>query len=136
MMSGRDDLTPTTSFPKLIGVGLRNWTAGAGAGFTVSVAALLVTVPAELLTTTRNVEPLSAVVVVAVVERKGTRLDTSHLYISYSYPSGTVTAATTANVAVCPAVTVWFAGCVVIVGATAAAFTVNVAALLDRKSVV
>jgi hypothetical protein len=34
------------------------------------------------------------------------------------------------NVAVCPAVTVWFTGCVVIVGATAAAFTVNVAAAL------
>src|SRR5437867_7231179 len=45
-------------------------------------------------------------------------------------PSGAVPAATTANVAVCPAVTVWFAGCVVIVGATAAAFTVSVAALL------
>ena len=38
--------------------------------------------------------------------------------------------ATTVNVAVCPAVTVWFAGCVVIVGATGAAFTVSVAALL------
>jgi hypothetical protein len=34
------------------------------------------------------------------------------------------------NVAVCPAVTVWFAGCVVIIGATAAAFTVSVAAAL------
>jgi hypothetical protein len=34
------------------------------------------------------------------------------------------------NVAVCPAVTVWFPGCVVIVGATAAGFTVSVAALL------
>jgi hypothetical protein len=34
------------------------------------------------------------------------------------------------NVAVCPAVTVWFAGCVVIVGATGAGFTVSVAALL------
>jgi len=41
-----------------------------------------------------------------------------------------VPAATTANVVVCPAVTVWFAGCVVIVGATAAAFTVSVAAAL------
>jgi hypothetical protein len=38
--------------------------------------------------------------------------------------------ATTANVAVCPAVNVWFAGCVVIAGATGAGFTVNVAALL------
>jgi hypothetical protein len=38
--------------------------------------------------------------------------------------------AATVNVAVCPAVTVWFPGCVVIAGATAAAFTVSVAALL------
>jgi hypothetical protein len=41
-----------------------------------------------------------------------------------------VPVATTVNVAVCPAVTVWFAGCVVIAGATGAAFTVSVAALL------
>src|SRR5258705_3241556 len=41
--------------------------------------------------------------------------------------SGAVPAAVTVNVAVCPAVTVWFAGCVVIVGATGAAFTVSVA---------
>jgi hypothetical protein len=34
------------------------------------------------------------------------------------------------NVAACPAVTIWFAGCVVIVGATGAGFTVSVAALL------
>jgi hypothetical protein len=34
------------------------------------------------------------------------------------------------NVAACPAVTVWFVGCVVIEGATAAAVTVNVAAAL------
>jgi len=34
------------------------------------------------------------------------------------------------KLAVCPAVTVWFAGAVVIVGATAAAFTVSVAAAL------
>jgi len=34
------------------------------------------------------------------------------------------------NVAVCPAVTVWFTGCVVIVGATRAGFTVSVAAVL------
>jgi hypothetical protein len=36
----------------------------------------------------------------------------------------------TVNVAVCPAVTVWFPGCVVIVGATGAGFTVSVAAAL------
>jgi hypothetical protein len=34
------------------------------------------------------------------------------------------------NVAVCPAVTVWLAGDVVIVGATGAGFTVRVAAAL------
>jgi hypothetical protein len=44
--------------------------------------------------------------------------------------SGAVPAATTANVAVCPAVTVWFAGGVVIVGATGAGFTVSAAAAL------
>ena len=38
--------------------------------------------------------------------------------------------ALTLNDAVCPAVTVWLAGCVVIEGATAAAFTVKVALLL------
>jgi hypothetical protein len=43
---------------------------------------------------------------------------------------GAVPVALTANVAACPAVTVWFAGCEVIEGATAAAFTVKVALLL------
>jgi hypothetical protein len=38
-----------------------------GAGFTVSVAALLVAVPALLLTTTSNVDPLSELVVAVVV---------------------------------------------------------------------
>jgi Zn-dependent membrane protease YugP len=37
------------------------------AAFAVSVAALLVTVPAEFDTTTRNVDPLSEVVVAGVV---------------------------------------------------------------------
>jgi hypothetical protein len=41
-----------------------------------------------------------------------------------------VPVALTLNDAVCPAVTVWLAGCVVIEGATAAAFTVKVALLL------
>jgi hypothetical protein len=42
--------------------------AGAtGTAFTVNVAALLVTVPAVFVTTTLNVEPLSAVVVADVV---------------------------------------------------------------------
>jgi hypothetical protein len=44
--------------------------------------------------------------------------------------SGAVPVAAAANVAVCPAVTVWLAGCVVMVGATGAGFTVRVAAEL------
>jgi hypothetical protein len=44
--------------------------------------------------------------------------------------SGAVPVAETLNVAGCPAVTVWLAGCVVIDGATAAAVTVRVAGLL------
>ena len=43
---------------------------------------------------------------------------------------GAVPVALAANVAVCPAVTVWLDGCDVMEGATAAAFTVSVAALL------
>jgi len=38
-----------------------------GAGFTVNVAVELVTVPAVLVTTTANVDPLSEVVVAGVV---------------------------------------------------------------------
>jgi hypothetical protein len=40
---------------------------GVGTAFTVSVAAALVTVPTVLFTTARNVDPLSDVVVAAVV---------------------------------------------------------------------
>ena len=38
--------------------------------------------------------------------------------------------AATLKVAVCPAVTDWFAGCVLMIGAVAAGFTVSVAELL------
>jgi hypothetical protein len=38
--------------------------------------------------------------------------------------------AATVNIAVCPAVNVTFTGCVVMLGATGAGFTVNVAAVL------
>jgi len=44
--------------------------------------------------------------------------------------SGAVPLATTVNAAVCPAVTVWFPGCVVIAGATGAGFTVSAAEAL------
>jgi hypothetical protein len=66
MIKAWDKLVPTTSFPKLMEGGL-TWIAGAAAGFTVNVAALLVTVPAVFVTTTANVDPLSEVVVAGVV---------------------------------------------------------------------
>ncbi len=40
-------------------------------------------------------------------------------FFCHWYASGTVPVATTVNVAVCPAVTVWFTGCVEIAGAVA-----------------
>src|SRR5713101_140349 len=66
MIRACDKLVPTGTFTKLKDVGL-GWITGAGAGFTVSVAAALVTVPAVFVTTTANVDPLSAVVVTGVV---------------------------------------------------------------------
>jgi hypothetical protein len=66
MIKAWDNVLPATTFPKLMDVEL-TWIAGAGAAFTVSVAAALVTVPAVLLTTTANVDPLSEVVVTGVV---------------------------------------------------------------------
>lgn len=66
MIKAWDEVVLTTVFPKLIEVGF-TWIAGADAAFTVSVAALLVAVPAELLTTTSKVDPLSDVVVAGVV---------------------------------------------------------------------
>ncbi len=62
MIKTWDKVVPTGSFTKLKDVGL-GWITGAGAGFTVSVAAALVTVPAVFVTTTANVDPLSDVVV-------------------------------------------------------------------------
>jgi hypothetical protein len=66
MINGWDKLVPTTPFVKLMVLEL-SWIAGAGAGFTVSVAALLVTVPAVFVTTARNADPLSEVVVAGVM---------------------------------------------------------------------
>src|SRR5437867_759420 len=51
-------------------------------------------------------------------------------FFCHWYASGTVPVAVTVNVAVCPAVTVRFPGCVVIAGATGAGFTVSVAEAL------
>jgi hypothetical protein len=66
MIKAWDNVLPATTFPKLIDVEL-TWMAGTGAAVTVSVAGALVTVPAVFVTTTWNVDPLSAVVVAAVV---------------------------------------------------------------------
>ena len=64
MIKGWDRLVPTGSFPKLIGL---TWITGVAAAFTVSVAVLLVTVPAVFVTTTAKVDPLSVVAVTGVV---------------------------------------------------------------------
>ena len=61
-----DKLLPTAEFPKLMELEL-TWIVGVGVAFTVNAAAALVTVPAELFTTTRNVDPLSPVTVAGVV---------------------------------------------------------------------
>jgi hypothetical protein len=58
-------LLPTLTLPKLRFVGLA--LISNVAAFTVKVAALLVSLPIELLTTTLNCTPLSAVVVAGVV---------------------------------------------------------------------
>ena len=66
IIKGCDNVLPTGTFPKLMDVE-PTWMTGAGAAFTVSVAAALVTFPAVFVTTARNVDPLSAVVVTGVV---------------------------------------------------------------------
>jgi hypothetical protein len=66
MIKAWDEFVPTTAFVKLIELEF-SWIAGAGAGLTVRVAAALVTVPAVFVTTARNVDPLSDVVVTGVV---------------------------------------------------------------------
>jgi len=99
------------------------------AGLTVSVAALLVTVPAVFVTTTRNVDLVSeSSSPCRVAHRRGSGDVRSVLLPLIAQRA--VPAAHAANVAVCPAVTVWFAGGVVIVGATGPGLTVSVAAVL------
>ena len=64
-VTGKVLAAPALTFPKfkLVGAALSRYVAG----LTVSVAALLVAVPAELLTTTVNSAPLSAEVAAGVV---------------------------------------------------------------------
>src|SRR6476646_318935 len=52
---------------KLVGFSVREETVGRGGGVTVRVAALLTTLPTELVTTTVNCAPLSEVVLGGVV---------------------------------------------------------------------
>src|SRR6267143_5976603 len=59
-----EDCKPPTT---LVGFRVREETVGRGGGVTVSVAALLVTLPTELVTTTVNCTPLSDVAVAGVV---------------------------------------------------------------------
>src|SRR6266850_1106791 len=59
-----EDCKPPTT---LVGFRVREETVGRGGGVTVSVAVLLVTLPAELVTTTVNCAPLSEVDVAGVV---------------------------------------------------------------------
>src|SRR5437899_5799623 len=105
-----------------------------GVAFTVSVAAVVVAVPAELVNTARYWFPFcdKAVVKLRVVEvAPETLLNvpppsvlTCHCTVGVGEP-----VAAAVKVAVWPALTVWFAGCVVIVGGVGE-FTVRVAAVL------
>ena len=99
----------------------------AAAELTVSVAAVLVALPALFVTTHRNEAPLSAEVVAGVVYEALVAPEMFALFRCHWYASGAVPVAATVKVAVAPAVTVAFAGCVVIDGATADELTVRVA---------
>jgi len=94
---------------------------------TVSVAALLVTLPAPFETVTVNCVPLSADVVAGVVYEADVAPLMAAPPFFHWYVSVAVPVAVTENVAVCPVNTLLLAGCAVIEGA---AFTVNVAPLL------
>src|SRR6267154_1018654 len=106
---------------------------GGGAAFTVSVAAVVVAVPAEFVNTARYWFPFcdNAVVKLNVVEvAPETLLNVPlpavlicHCTVGVGEP-----VAAAVKVAVWPAVTVWLAGWVVIVGSVGALFTVSVAA--------
>src|SRR5882672_2409884 len=107
---------------------------GGGVGFTVSVAAVVVAVPAEFANTARYWFPFcdKAVVKLRVVEvAPETLLNvtpasvlTCHCTVGVGEP-----VAAAVKIAVWPADTVWFAGCVVIAGGVGE-FTVSVAAVV------
>jgi hypothetical protein len=90
-----------------------------GAAVTVNVAGLLIALPAELVTITRNVAPLSPETVAGVVYEDDVAPLMFALFFCHWYASGVVPVAVTENVAVRPAVTLWFAGWVENPGAVA-----------------
>jgi hypothetical protein len=98
--------------------------------FTVSTAALLVALPALLLTATVNFALLSVVVSAGVVYVAEVAPLIAAPFLLHWYVIGDVPVAVTENDAVFPAMTDWLAGCAVIAGAAVALVTVSVAALL------
>jgi hypothetical protein len=119
---------PTFTLPKLKLLGfIESSRVGA---LTVSTAALLVAVPAELLTVTVNCAPLSELTLAGVVYVDEVAPLIDPPFFIHWYVKGEVPEALTENDAVCPAITVRLAGWPVMVGDRAAAFTVSVAALL------
>lgn len=97
---------------------------------TVRIAALLVALPAPLLTATVNLALLSVAVSAGVVYVAAVAPPITVPFLLHTYVSGAVPVAATVNEAVFPAITVWLAGCLVICGATVALVTVSTAALL------
>jgi hypothetical protein len=97
---------------------------------TVSIAALLVALPAPLLTTAVNFALLSVDVSAGVVYVGEVAPLIGAPFLLHWYVSGAVPVAATVNEAVFPAITVWLAGCVVMAGATVVLVTVSTAALL------
>ena len=89
-----------------------------GAKFTVNVALLLVTLPALFVTTTTYKAPLSAEVVAGVVKLDAVAPDMFVPFFCHWKAGAGVPVATTLKVAVAPAVTVLFAGWVVMAGGT------------------
>ena len=97
---------------------------------TVRTAALLVALPAELLTATVNCALLSAVVSAGVVYAEEVAPLIAAPFLLHWYVNGAVPVAATVKEAVFPAITVWLTGWVEIAGATIGVVTVSTAALL------
>ena len=101
-----------------------------GGAFTVRVAPLLVTLPDVPVTVTVNTAPLSEATVAGVEYAEEVAPLMAVPFFFHWYVRVPVPVAVTLKVAVCPTATVLLAGWEVIEGATPAAVTVSVAALL------